>query len=150
VHRRGARCDVTATQGGEGNTTEIEGLKVTSCIRLSIRSPRAGANVTRTHCAGCVTQGVRLPAGLPAGLEAGAGANTAPPSRLGAGVGWIRLVFRLRLGQSHRRQVVNNARVPKNVEKQALEHHILAGHESDWILGAAARAPRPEPADSFP
>jgi hypothetical protein len=30
--------------------------------------------------------------------------------------------------------------------KQALEHHILAGHELDWTLGAA-RAPRPEPAD---
>ena len=33
--------------------------------------------------------------------------------------------------------------------KQALEHHIMAGHESDWTLGAGAgaRAPRPEPAD---
>ena len=52
--------------------------------------------------------GVRLPAGLEAAWR------EYRHRRHGGGVGWIRLVFRLRLGRSHRRQVVNNARVPKN------------------------------------
>jgi hypothetical protein len=46
------------------------------------RSPRAGANVTRAHCAGCGTQGA--PARWPGDVLA---RIPPPPSRLGAGVG---------------------------------------------------------------
>jgi hypothetical protein len=57
---------------------------------------------------------------------------------------------KIRISEDRGRRILHLDSKSKNLwMKQALEHHILAGHESDWTLRAIARAPRPEPADSF-